>query len=343
VLRAQGSTIAPVGSPNNELGLPRTLLSADEQTEYIVLEMGMRGLGHIAYLCDIAAPTIGVITNIGSAHVGELGGIAQVAQAKGELIEGLPVNGTAVLNFDDPLVRSLAQKTRATVLNYGLNANCDVHCLNLVSTNAGGHEFELVTPTGSAQVKLELPGEHNVSNALAAAAVGHCVGMSASEIAAALSTARLQSKWRMEFHHLPNDITLINDAYNANPDSMAAALKTLVTISSDGRKWAVLGAMHELGDLAIEEHDRIGRLAVRLDVDQLVVVGQAAKPLHLGAQTEGSWDQESVWFPDFEQAADYICQKVAPHDVVLFKASRSEGFEQLAQLVETRLRKDECS
>jgi UDP-N-acetylmuramoyl-tripeptide--D-alanyl-D-alanine ligase len=167
--------------------------------------------------------------------------------------------------------------------------------------------------------------------------------MSASEIAAALSTARLQSKWRMEFHHLRNDITLINDAYNANPDSMAAALKTLVTISSEGRKWAVLGAMHELGDLTIEEHDRIGRLAVRLDVDQLVVVGQAAKPLHLGAQTEGSWDQESVWFPDFEQAADYICQKVAPHDVVLFKASRSEGFEQLAQLVETRLRKDECS
>lgn len=302
----------------------------------------MRGIGHIAYLCDIAAPNIGVVTNIGTAHVGELGDVSLVAKAKGELIEALPKTGTAILNFDDPRVRALQASTAARVISYGIGAGCEVSATE-IKPHGSGHSFVLTIPTGSQKVELQLPGEHNISNALAAAAVGYAVGMDLSQIVSALCAATVQSKWRMEFHELPGPITLINDAYNANPESMAAALKTLVALPNPGRKWAVLGAMHELGDLTIEEHDRIGRLAVRLDVDQLVVVGAGARTLHLGAQTEGSWDSESVWFPDFSQAADYICQRVQPSDVVLFKASRSEGFEKLVELVEARLRKDDCS
>jgi UDP-N-acetylmuramoyl-tripeptide--D-alanyl-D-alanine ligase len=209
--------------------------------------------------------------------------------------------------------------------------------VNVVTKPNGACSFDLVYHGEAKQVSLQIPGEHNVYNALAAAAVANLVGMQLTQIANALSEVTIKSKWRMEVHQLKNSITLINDAYNANPESMAAALKTLASIETMGRRWAILGTMHELGNEALSEHDRIGRLVVRLNIDQLVVVGESAKALHLGAAQEGSWDGESVWFADFAQACDYICKRVQPNDVLLFKASRSEEFDRLADLVANQL------
>lgn len=337
VLATFGNTCAPIGSPNNELGLPQTILDAHSETEYFVLEMGMRAHGDITYLCDIADPSIAVVTNIGHAHIGELGSVDAIAQAKRELVDSLPSIGLAVLNFDDLHVRAMANGATCRVMTYGLTDRADVWADNISLTSSGGYEFDVRTSLSSTHVELQMLGEHNIHNALAAVVVGLEVGMPLDDIAAALGTARPQSKWRMEAHRLPADILLINDAYNANPESTAAALKTLATIPHEGRTWAILGTMHELGDDAVAEHDRIGRLAVRLDIGQLVVVGEGARTLHLGATQEGSWDHESVWYPDFADAADYIVERVAPGDVLLFKASRSEGFELLAQDVERKL------
>ena len=337
VLSHAGSTFAPAGSPNNELGLPMTILTAPDGTKNLVLEMGMRGFGHIKYLCEIAQPNIGVVTNVGQAHIGEVGSMAGIAKAKGELVESLPETGFAILNADDVFVRKLRDVTKAKVVTFGFAEISDVRGENLTITSDGTYTFDLVH--GSERVTASLPmlGEHNVSNALAASAVGIVLGMSLAEIAAALAAVKPQSKWRMEVHRLPADILLINDAYNANPESMSAALKTIVTIPHTGRTWAVLGAMHELGDVTVEEHDRMGRLAVRLDVSQVVAVGEAARTIYLGATMEGSWDGESVWFPDFSKAADYIVNEVQPGDVLVFKASRAEKFDVLAQDVEDRL------
>lgn len=337
VLTRNGSTYAPAGSPNNELGLPMTILTAPSDTQNLVLEMGMRGIGHIKYLCDIAKPTIGVVTNVGQAHLGEVGSIAGIAKAKGELVEALPETGFAILNADDMFVRKLRDVSKATVVTYGFAETSDVRGENLTISASGTYTFEIAIGSERAAASLPMLGEHNVSNALAAAAVGHVLGMKLSDIVAALAVATQPSKWRMEVNRLPNDILLINDAYNANPESMSAALKTLVTIPHTGRTWAVLGAMHELGDITVEEHDRMGRLAVRLDVSQVVAVGDAARTIYLGASMEGSWDGESVWFPDFSKAADYIVNEVQPGDVLVFKASRAEKFDVLAQDVADRL------
>jgi UDP-N-acetylmuramoyl-tripeptide--D-alanyl-D-alanine ligase len=338
VLLAHGKTYAPVGSPNNELGLPQTILQAPKNTEYLVAEMGMRGLGHIDYLVDIAKPNISIVTNVGHAHIGEVGSIEKIALAKSEIVRKLSASDFAILNFDDPLVRAMASETKAKIINYGLSTKADISAQDLETHSSGATSFKLLFKNESANVDLPIPGEHNVINALAAAAVGLTLGMQLSEIAKALGTVSIKSKWRMEVSQLPNSITLINDTYNANPESMMAALKTLASMQTTGRRWAVLGAMHELGDETIAEHDRVGRQVVRLNIDQLVVVGQLAKPLHMGAEQEGSWDGESVWFPDFDQADDYINKRVASNDVLLFKASRSEQFDRLAEQVATSIK-----
>lgn len=337
VLEMHGATHAPIGSPNNELGLPLTILQAPSTTQYLVAEMGMRGAGHIEYLCDIAAPQIGVVTNVGHAHVGEVGSIDDIARAKAELVQALPAEGIAILNSDDLLVKNMASTLTCKVITYGLNDRADVQAKDIQTNADGTLSFSLLHADQAAKVHLELLGEHNVSNALAAAAVGLAVGMALPDIAQALSRVIRKSKWRMEVHPLNCGITLINDAYNANPESMAAALKTLASFNQHGRTWAVLGPMAELGPDAVAEHDRIGRLAVRLNISQLVSIGDSARALFLGANQEGSWDGESVWFPDFAQASDYIVERVIPGDTILFKASRSGAFELLAQDVEDRL------
>ncbi|MGW2324525.1 UDP-N-acetylmuramoyl-tripeptide--D-alanyl-D-alanine ligase [Streptomyces sp. NPDC001700] len=338
LLQRHGPTVWTHGSFNNEIGLPLTALRADESTQHLVLEMGARGKGHIRYLTDLTPPRIGLVLNVGTAHIGEFGGREQIAEAKGELVEALPAaedGGVAVLNADDPLVRAMASRTKARTVLFGESEGADVRASNVRLADGGRPAFTLHTPTGCGDVTMRLYGEHHVSNALAAAAVAHETGMSVDEIAVALSEAGQLSRWRMEVTERSDGVTVVNDAYNANPESMRAALRALAAMgaATPGRRtWAVLGPMAELGDESLAEHDAVGRLAVRLNVSKLVAVGgREAAWLDMGAKNEGSWGEESVHVSDVRAAVDLLRSELRPGDVVLVKASRSVGLEALAQ------------
>ncbi|MFF3398354.1 UDP-N-acetylmuramoyl-tripeptide--D-alanyl-D-alanine ligase [Streptomyces sp. NPDC002659] len=340
VLERKGPTIYPAGNLNNEIGLPLTALRAAEDTEHLVLEMGARYIGDIRYLTGLVPPKVSLVLNVGTAHIGEFGGREQIAEAKGEIVESLPpadAGGVAVLNADDPLVRAMASRTKARVILFGEAADADVRAENVRLTRQGQPAFTLHTPTGCSDVTMRLYGEHHVSNALAAAAVAHELGMSVDEIALALSEAGTLSRWRMEVTERPDGVTVVNDAYNANPESMRAALRALAAMGQGRRTWAVLGQMAELGGEALAEHDAVGRLAVRLNVSKLVAVGgREASWLQLGAYNEGSWGEESVHVSDAQAAVDLLRSELRPGDVVLVKASRSVGLERVAQaLLET--------
>ncbi|MEU5435823.1 UDP-N-acetylmuramoyl-tripeptide--D-alanyl-D-alanine ligase [Streptomyces sp. NPDC020719] len=336
VLQRHAPTVYTPGSLNNEIGLPLTALTATAETRHLVLEMGARGIGHIRYLTGLTPPRIGLVLNVGTAHIGEFGGREQIAEAKGELVEVLPPDGCAVLNADDPLVRAMAPRTKARVVLFGEAEDADVRAENVRLTAAGQPSFRLHTPSGCSDVTLRLYGEHHVSNALAAAAVAHELGMPVDEIALALSEAGTLSRWRMEVTERPDGVTVVNDAYNANPESMRAALRALAAMgeasrAKGGRTWAVLGPMAELGDESLAEHDAVGRLAVRLNVSKLVAVGdREASWLQLGAYNEGSWGEESVHVSDAQAAVDLLRSELRPGDVVLVKASRSIGLERVA-------------
>ncbi|MER5884492.1 UDP-N-acetylmuramoyl-tripeptide--D-alanyl-D-alanine ligase [Streptomyces sp. NPDC001941] len=334
VLQRHAPTVWTPGSLNNEIGLPLTALTATDETRHLVLEMGARGIGHIRYLTGLTPPRIGLVLNVGTAHIGEFGGREQIAVAKGELVESLPAadaGGVAVLNADDPLVRAMASRTKARVTLFGEAEDADVRAEDVRLTGTGQPSFSLRTPTGCSDVTLRLYGEHHVSNALAAAAVAHELGMSADEIAIALSGAGSLSRWRMEVTERPDGVTIVNDAYNANPESMRAALRALAAMGRGRRTWAVLGQMAELGDASLAEHDAVGRLAVRLNVSKLVAVGgREASWLQLGAYNEGSWGEESVHVSDARAAVDLLRSELRPGDVVLVKASRSVGLERVA-------------
>ncbi|MFE3996825.1 UDP-N-acetylmuramoyl-tripeptide--D-alanyl-D-alanine ligase [Streptomyces goshikiensis] len=339
VLQSHAPTVWTPGSLNNEIGLPLTALQATAETRHLVLEMGARGIGHIAYLTGLTPPRIGLVLNVGTAHIGEFGGREQIAQAKGELVEALPAEadgGVAVLNADDLLVRAMSARTKARTVLFGESEDADVRATEVRMTPGGQPAFTLHTPTGCGDVTLRLYGEHHVSNALAAAAVAHVLGMSAMEIATALSGAGTLSRWRMEVTERADGVTIVNDAYNANPESMRAALRALVAMggaarATGGRTWAVLGPMAELGDASLAEHDAVGRLAVRLNVSKLVAVGgREASWLQLGAYNEGSWGEESVLVSDAQAAIDLLRSELRPGDVVLVKASRSIGLERVA-------------
>ncbi|MFB0631988.1 UDP-N-acetylmuramoyl-tripeptide--D-alanyl-D-alanine ligase [Streptomyces sp. AB3(2024)] len=340
VLQHHAPTVWTPGSLNNEIGLPLTALKATAETRHLVLEMGARGIGHIAYLTGLTPPRIGLVLNVGTAHIGEFGGREAIAQAKGELVEALPAEadgGVAVLNADDLLVRAMSARTKARTVLFGEAEDADVRATEVRMTPAGQPSFTLHTPTGCSDVTLRLYGEHHVSNALAAAAVAHVLGMSVEEIATALSEAGTLSRWRMEVTERADGVTIVNDAYNANPESMRAALRALAAMGDSarargGRTWAVLGPMAELGDAALAEHDAVGRLAVRLNVSKLVAVGgREASWLQLGAYNEGSWGEESVLVSDAQAAVDLLRSELRPGDVVLVKASRSIGLERVAQ------------
>ncbi|HVF06805.1 MAG TPA: UDP-N-acetylmuramoyl-tripeptide--D-alanyl-D-alanine ligase [Frankiaceae bacterium] len=329
VVERAGPTVAPVGSFNNELGLPLTVLRAGDDTRFLVLEMSARGTGHIAWLCGVAPPRVGVVLNVGVAHLGEFGSREAIAQAKGELVEAVPEHGLVVLNADDPLVMAMRSRTSARVLTFGSTG--DYRAENASLDELSRASFDLVTPSGRAPVRLGLVGEHHVSNALAAAAVGDWAGLPVETVAGALSNAVPRSRWRMEVRETPEGVTVINDAYNANPDSMRAALKTLAAAGRGGRRtWAVLGEMAELGEAAWDAHDDIGRLCVRLDVNRLVVVGANAKGIHAGAGLEGSWGNETAFVDDADAALRVLLDELRPGDVVLVKASRAAGLERVA-------------
>jgi UDP-N-acetylmuramoyl-tripeptide--D-alanyl-D-alanine ligase len=336
VLSYAGATHAPIGSPNNELGLPLTILTTPPGTRFLVAEMGMRGLHHISLLCGIAHPTIGVITNVGQAHIGEVGSIEGIAQAKSELVQALSDAGVAILNADDARVLAMRSLTKATVFTYGFSEHADIRAENVLLTSNGTYEFDLVYLGYRASANVPILGEHNVLNALAASAVGIAVGMEIFQIVEALADLKQVSKWRMEVHHLPGDIMLINDAYNANPESMTAALNTLQSIPGRARTWAVIGMMHELGEQATELHHGVITHGTQIGISQLVAVGANGKIYGVPELSDPA--QKAVWLPDFQAATDYICNEVNSGDIVLFKASRSEQFEVLASDIEARLR-----
>ena len=333
ILSATAPTVSPRGSFNTEVGVPLTILRADATTEFLVVEMGMRGRGHISYLVDICEPDVGLVLNVGSAHVGMLGSRQAIADAKGELPAGLRPDATAVLNADDPLVSAMAATTPATVLTFGESLGADIRAEGVRLDPVARASFTVLdTRDGtSAPVSLQVSGEHYVSNALGACAVALALGLPLPQIAAALSSAQPESRWRMEVVDAPGGYTVINDAYNANPESMRAALKALVAMANGRRSWAVLGEMRELGDEALTEHDAIGRLAVRLDISRLVCVGEGTRVMHLAASNESSWADESTYVATVDEAIDLLCSEVRSGDVVLVKASRSIGLERVAQ------------
>ncbi|MEV7925868.1 MULTISPECIES: UDP-N-acetylmuramoyl-tripeptide--D-alanyl-D-alanine ligase [unclassified Kitasatospora] len=336
LLQRLGDTVYPPGSLNNEIGHPMTALRVEPGTRHLVMEMGARHKGDIEYLTSITPPRIGVVLNVGTAHVGEFGSQEAIAEAKGELVEALPADGAAILNADDRLVRAMAGRTRAKVVLFGESPDAHVRATNVRLDAAGRPSFTLTTPAGSAPVQLRLYGEHHVSNALAAAAVAVELGMSVDDTATALGEAGALSRWRMEVVDRADGVTVVNDAYNANPDSMRAALRALVSMGGRGperrRTWAVLGEMRELGEESLAEHDAIGRLAVRLDVTKLVAVGgREAACMELGARNEGSWGEESVLVSDADAAVELLRSQLRPGDVVLVKASRSVGLEKVAE------------
>lgn len=332
-----GPTIATAGSLNTEVGLPLTIMRATTHTRFFVLEMGARGIGHVATLCDIARPDVAVVLNVGTAHVGEFGGRDAIAAAKGEVVEALSADGVAVLNADDPLVAPMAHRSGGRSITFGAGPAADVRAVDLRLDDMARPQFTLHTPVGDAPVQMAMVGEHMAANACAAAAVGLQFGMAPGRIAELLSAATPRSQWRMEVHKSPSGVTIVNDSYNANPESMRAALRSLVAMASGGRTIAVLGEMRELGADSIAAHDEIGRLAVRLDVSRTIAVGPGARPLYLGAAQEGSWSDEAVWVPDVDAAIALVRELVRPGDVVLVKASRSIGLEAVAEaLVEDR-------
>jgi UDP-N-acetylmuramoyl-tripeptide--D-alanyl-D-alanine ligase len=336
VLAAHGTTIAPKGSYNNEIGLPLTVLRADEDTRYLVLEMGSRGIGHLKYLCEIAPPSVGLVLNIGTAHVGEFGSKEQTALAKGELVEALPSDGLAVLNADDPLVAPMWQRTAARVVTFGESEGADIRASGIELGPDGRASFLLhAEESGTPMpIALRMVGEHQVANALAVAAVAQGLGMPLDAVARELSAAVPLSAGRMAVSERSDGVVVIDDAYNANPESVRAALKALAVLARarpGARAWAVLGPMLELGERSGEEHDAIGRLAVRLRVDRLVAVGEGAARIHAGAGLEGSWGEESVMVADPDAALALVSARLRPGDVVLVKASNAVGLGRVAR------------
>ena len=330
VLAEHAPTVANVGSLNSEVGVPLTVCRATADTRHLVLEMGARGIGHIRYLPDMTHPRVGVVLNVGTAHVGEFGSREAIAAAKGELVEALPADGLAVLNADDPLVAAMANRTAARVVRTGRRSpQADIGGVDVRMGADGCAAFTLLTPEGSAPVQLVVLGEHMVDNALAVAAVAREAGMSVAAIAAALSRAHLASRWRLERHDRPDGVTVLNDAYNANPDSLAAALRTLVAMGSGRRTWAVVGEMLELGAGSAAAHRECGALAASLGVDRVLAVGAGAGPVAEGAGGRGATT------PDVDTAYDLLRDELAPGDVVLLKSSNASGLRHLGDRLVT--------
>ena len=324
---------ASPGSFNNEVGLPLTLLGAPPETEVIVAEMGARRLGDVKLLCGIARPEVVVVTNVGVAHMEIFGSWASIVEASAEPVEALDENGTAILNTDDPVVAGMGERCAGAVVTFGAMAGsgADVRAEDVTLGGDGAASFRLVTGDRSVDVTLALPGEHMVSNALAAAAVGLQLGVPLEELAGALASARI-SRWRMEACVTETGVRVLNDAYNANPESTAAALRTARWIAgADSRLIAVLGEMAELGSIAETEHDRVGELAARIRVDRLITVGEAARPIARAAVREGMATSDVASYDHVSDALADVRRSARPGDLVLCKGSRVAGLERIAE------------
>jgi UDP-N-acetylmuramoyl-tripeptide--D-alanyl-D-alanine ligase len=337
ILAPHGTTVAPQGSYNGEIGVPLTVFRADTDTRYLVIEMGATGIGHIRYLADIVKPDIGVVLGVGTAHAGEFGGVDNIARAKGELVEALPATGTAILNLDDGRVAAMRSRTTAAVLGFTAAGHAEgaVQADAPDTNSAGNPEFRLILPGGAPDlhVSSRLIGAHHMGNLLAAAAAAFAAGIPGPDIAASLSSQAAASRWRMERTERPDGVTVINDAYNANPESMRAALRTLADLGRGRRTWAVLGAMLELGSDSIREHTAVGTQVVRLNISRLVVVGREARALYVSAVQEGSWGDECVFAETPDEAYELLNAELEPGDLVLFKSSNSVGLRHLGDRI----------
>jgi len=322
VLAASGPTVASAGSFNNELGVPLTVLHLEESTKYLVVEMGSRGIGHIATLCEIAPPDIALVLNVGVAHLGEFGSSENVAIAKGELVEALTSKGTAVLNADDERVAAMAAHTDARVVTFGAAGDLGLSGLRL--EDSGEPHFTLTYADQVVDTSVPRLGAHQAVNAAAAAAVGVAVGMSLADVGAALLNATVQSPMRMARTVREDGVVVINDAYNANPDSMAAALRALAAVGGEGHTYAVLGEMLELGASGTDEHRRIGELAAELDISCVVAVGEGAAGIAEGAGLRAHR------VADADAAVAFLTERLRPSDVVIVKASRGGRLERVA-------------
>jgi len=345
VLEHAAPTVAPVGNLNNEIGVPLTACRVTAATRFLVAELGARGIGHIAHLCGIVAPRVGVVLNVGSAHVGEFGGRDAIARAKGELVEALPADGWAVLNADDPLVWAMRTRTTAPVLAFavgglpaGVGAGPALWAADLAPDRLDRHRFRLHhrSPDGTlaaaADVALGLTGRHQVANAVAAAAAATALGLPLDLVATGLSGAGLRSRWRMELTERRDGVVVVNDTYNANPESMAAALGTLSELGSaaGGRTFAVLGDMLELGADAVREHTELGRLA-GARVSGLVALGEHAATVVAAAVAAGLDPAAALATDDRDEARDRVAADLRPGDVVLVKASRGLALDTVAE------------
>lgn len=323
-----GETVAPIKSFNNEVGAPLTMLKVSPTTEFLVAEMGASVEGDIERLVRMARPDIGIVLCVGLAHAGEFGGIEATFRAKREMVTGLSEDGVAILNRDDPRVAKMADSAKCRVVWFGLTSAADVRASD-VQSDASGTQFLLHLGEETRQVRFNVLGEHHVMNALAAAAAAHELGITIDVIVDVLQGVTRAERWRMEIV-AQSPTLVINDAYNASPDSMAAALKTLAQIApTNGRTFAVLGEMSELGAYSGEEHDRIALLAVRLNISRIVVVGSGARRMHISTVNEGSWDGESVFFEDADDAFTYLTAELQEGDTVLVKSSNSAGLRHL--------------
>lgn len=330
VLAEAGPTVATRGNFNNELGVPLTVLRATPETTYLVVEMGARGVGHVAELCAIAPPHVAAVLNVGTAHIGEFGSREAIAQAKGEIVEALGADGTAVLNADDDLVAPMASRTSAQVMTFG-GAGADVAVGEITGDELGRLSFELRHRGSGATVHLTQVGAHQWRNAAAAAAMALAAGLDLDTIADALGDAMPASRWRMELHERADGLVVVNDAYNANPESMRAALETLADIGarSGRRTVAVLGEMLELGAGSADAHAGVGAYAAQAGVDVLVTVGPGADAIAAGFEAVGS---SGVAIPTAgrDAASDWLRHNVSAADVVLVKASRGAALEVIA-------------
>jgi len=330
VLGVERTVLASPSNFNNEIGLPLTLLRLRAHHQVVVTEMAMRGRGQIAYLAALAAPQIGVVTNIGVSHFERLGSMREIAAAKGELIAALPPEGLALLNGDDLRVRSLAAQSVAPVWFYGLGSGNAFTVEHLTSQGLEGSDFTLVTPAGSISASLPLPGRHNVANALAAAAVGQFLGLSLSQIREGFSRCRT-GNLRLQAVTTPQGVRFINDAYNAAPASVRAALDVLAETPAPGRKVAVLGDMRELGTVAVVEHLRLGQEIVTRPVDRLITVGELGAEIARGATIAGFPAEAVQVCATPAEAVAFLREDLRPGDLVLVKASRALALETIIQ------------
>ena len=330
ILAPHGETISPAGSFNNEIGVPLTVLLCSDSTKFCIVEMGARHTGDISYLCSIAQPQIGVVLVVGSAHLGEFGSEEAIARTKGELIDSLPDYGIAILGSYDAFTPKMGSGRSIKRISFGEKSGDIVRAADLESREGRAH-FDLVTPAGRAPVSLRLLGAHQVSNALAAAAVASELGIDIESIAASLSMADISSKWRMELHD-EGGVLIVNDSYNANPQSTSAALRTLALLAQErgGVSWAFLGKMHELGESEAVEHREVGRLASELGIDHLVCVGTNLYLDGLKLDFAAGDEMTTHYFLTQEEALG-ISKHFSDGDVVLVKASRAEHLDELAE------------